>query len=287
MSSSSSFFTNFLSSSLHFLFNIVVQTILARDSCCSGLFCFSPNEAWFIIWNAGCRGVGAATVFFHHFFSSSLFVIFLFRHPSFRHLSSRHPSLRHSLYVVVLYVVVSLRHLSLFHLSVRRLSLNVVFRNGSDDTGQTCRPDQNHSVDLLQQMTFSRQTVPSLEDYIKMREAMTAKMEKGFRNEQQARQQAQKENMDGINIEENAQMVQIGLQATKVKIRQFESGSGSGSIVDRGQYCRWKRAKRYFRKTNSGSGRSALNDFFMPRRLEFKGWITDYKQCRYQGLTDT
>ena len=30
-----------------------------------------------------------------------------------------------------------------------------------------------------------------------------------------------------------------------------------------------------------------LNDLFMPRRMEFKGWVTDYKQCRYQGPTDT
>ena len=30
-----------------------------------------------------------------------------------------------------------------------------------------------------------------------------------------------------------------------------------------------------------------LNDLFTPRRMEFKGWVTDYKQCRYQGLTDT
>ena len=28
------------------------------------------------------------------------------------------------------------------------------------------------------------------------------------------------------------------------------------------------------------------NDLFMPRRMEFKGWVTDYKQCRYQGLTE-
>ena len=32
---------------------------------------------------------------------------------------------------------------------------------------------------------------------------------------------------------------------------------------------------------------SKLSDVFMPRRMEFKGWVTDKKQCRYQGLTDT
>ena len=30
-----------------------------------------------------------------------------------------------------------------------------------------------------------------------------------------------------------------------------------------------------------------LNDFCMPRKMEFKGWVTDYKQCSYQGLTET
>ena len=29
-----------------------------------------------------------------------------------------------------------------------------------------------------------------------------------------------------------------------------------------------------------------LKDFFMPRKMEFKGWVTDNKQCSYQGLTD-
>ena len=29
------------------------------------------------------------------------------------------------------------------------------------------------------------------------------------------------------------------------------------------------------------------NEWFLPRKTEFKGWVTDYKQCSYQGLTDT
>ena len=39
---------------------------------------------------------------------------------------------------------------------------------------------------------FAAESRRRQEDYIKMEEAMTAKMEEGFRNEQQARQQAQK-----------------------------------------------------------------------------------------------
>ena len=30
-----------------------------------------------------------------------------------------------------------------------------------------------------------------------------------------------------------------------------------------------------------------LNDFFMPKKMEFKGWVTDYKRCKVEGLTDT
>ena len=30
-----------------------------------------------------------------------------------------------------------------------------------------------------------------------------------------------------------------------------------------------------------------FNDLFMPRRNEFESLVTDYKQCNYQGLTDT
>ena len=29
-----------------------------------------------------------------------------------------------------------------------------------------------------------------------------------------------------------------------------------------------------------------LNDFFVPRKMEFKGWVTDYKRCSLEGLTN-
>ena len=29
-----------------------------------------------------------------------------------------------------------------------------------------------------------------------------------------------------------------------------------------------------------------LNDFSMPRKMEFKGWVTDYKRCNLEGLTN-
>ena len=118
--------------------------------------------------------------------------------------------------------------------------------NGSDETDRTARLDHIHNADLLKQMTLLRQTVQSLErqmqevqnlgkqiqdgfatescrrqeNYKKTKAAMTAKMDEGLRNEEQARQQTQKEIMAGLKNEANArQMVQNDLQAIKDKIR--------------------------------------------------------------------
>ena len=85
-----------------------------------------------------------------------------------------------------------------------------------------------------------------------MEAAMTAKMEEGFKNKVQARQQTQKDIMTGLKNEANArQVVQNDLQAVKDQIRQFESGSGSGST----ECGCWKRAKWYVRKITTRSGR--------------------------------
>ena len=35
----------------------------------------------------------------------------------------------------------------------------------------------------------------------------------------------------------------------------------------------------------SGTFATRLNDIFLPRKMEFKGWVTDFKQCSHQGLT--
>ena len=82
-------------------------------------------------------------------------------------------------------------------------------------------------------------------------------------------------------------MVQTHLQATKDKIRQLESGSGSGSTVgSEVSTAVGKGPSGTFARPPPGVA-VRLNDLFMPRRMEFKGWVTDYKQCRYQGRTDT
>ena len=117
---------------------------------------------------------------------------------------------------------------------------------------------------------------------------MTAKTEEGFRNEQQARQLAQREIMNGLKNEENArQMVQNDLITIKEKIRQLELGSGSGSTVGSdASTAVGKRPSGTFARPPPRVG-IRLNDFFMPRKMEFKGWVADYKQSSYQGLSET
>ena len=174
--------------------------------------------------------------------------------------------------------------------------------NVSDETDRTARQDQTHKADLLKQMTLLCQTIHSLdrqmqevqnlgkqmqdgfatescrrlEDHKKMEEAMTTKVEEGPRGEQQAREQAQKEIMDGFKNGENArQVVQNDLQAIKDKIRQLESGSGSGSTVGSEVSTAVGRGpSATFARPPQGVA-VRLNDSFMRRRMGFKGWITD------------
>ena len=132
------------------------------------------------------------------------------------------------------------------------------------------------------QQDFHIESQKRRDDYNNMEKMMTAKNGRcGFRNEQQARQQAQKELMK--NEEHARQMVQNDLQTIKEKIRQLESGSGSGSTVGSDV------------STAVGKGPSGtlarplgfavrLNDFMS--RMEFRGWVKDHKQCSYQGLTE-
>ena len=110
--------------------------------------------------------------------------------------------------------------------------------NGSEETDRTARLDQIHNADLLEHMTLAlSQTLQSLgrqmqavpcrdgfatescrrqQDYKKMEAAMTAKMEEGFRNEEQAGQQTQKQIVAGLKNDANdRQMVQNDLQAIK------------------------------------------------------------------------
>ena len=109
---------------------------------------------------------------------------------------------------------------------------------------QGSRTEQYQNNDLLQQTTILCATVESLrkqmqyvqnlgkqmqdgfaaeslrrhEDYRNMQKTMTAKMEEGFRSEQQARQQAPSEMMKGLTDEENARQEEM---------KSLNIGSGS------------------------------------------------------------
>ena len=82
-------------------------------------------------------------------------------------------------------------------------------------------------------------------------------------------------------------MVQNDKQTIKEKIRQHESGSVSGSTVG-------SDVRTTVRRGPSGTSARPppgigirLNDVIMQRKMELKGLVTDYKQCGYQGLTET
>ena len=71
----------------------------------------------------------------------------------------------------------------------------------------------------------------------------------------------------------------------KENIRPIELGSGSTVCSDASKAV-GKGPSGTFARPPLGIG-NRLNDWFIPRKMEFKGWVTDDKQCSYQGLTDT
>ena len=91
------------------------------------------------------------------------------------------------------------------------------------------------------------------------------KMEDGFKNEENARQRVQKE-----------------LAVMKDEIENLRMGSGStvcseattGVGLGTGKFARPPPLT------------SRWNEIFVPRRMEFTGWITDYTKSSIQGITD-
>ena len=67
-------------------------------------------------------------------------------------------------------------------------------------------------------------------------------------------------------------MVQNDLMTIKKKIRQLELGSGSGSTVGSdASTAVGKGPSGTFARPGIGI---RLNDFFIPRKIDFKGWVT-------------
>ena len=144
---------------------------------------------------------------------------------------------------------------------------------------QGSRAEQHQNTGLLQQVTILRATVQSLgmqmqdvqslgkqmqegfatesmrrrEDYKNMEKTMTAKMDEGFKSEQLARQQAKKD-LDVLKEE----------MKKKLKLR---SEATTGVSLQGPAFA------------------SKYSEIFIPRKMEFNGLVTDYKQCNFQVLT--
>ena len=111
---------------------------------------------------------------------------------------------------------------------------------------------------------FAAKSLRRHEDYRNMQKTMTAKMEDGFRSEQQARQLAQSEMMKGLKDEENArEMVEKDLEVPKEEMKSLKIGSGS-------TVC----SGRHLCKVPACASR--CSEILIPREMEFLGWVTDY-----------
>ena len=111
---------------------------------------------------------------------------------------------------------------------------------------------------------------------------MSAKMEEDFRSEQQARQLAQNEIMEGLKNEESArQLVQRDLAIMKEEIKHLEMGSGS-TVCSEASTGVGLGASGTFARPLALASR--YNEIFLPRKMEFKGWITDYTEVVLKEL---
>ena len=93
---------------------------------------------------------------------------------------------------------------------------------------------------------------------------MTKKMEEGFKNEENARQ-----------------LIQWELAVVKDELKNVKMGSsstvctedGTGICVGSGTFARPPTFRR--------------SEIFIPRKMEFEGWVTDYSRGSIQGSTDS
>ena len=167
---------------------------------------------------------------------------------------------------------------------------------------QGSRTEQHQNNDLLQQMTILCATVRSLgrqmqdgfaaarirrqedfaietlrrqDGYHKMEKAMTAKMEESLKNEQLARQQAQNKIQ---------QMAKRDLDALKQDMKSLHMGSWSTACSEASTGVGLGGSGTFARPTALAS---RFSQIFIPRKVEFIGWVADHKKCSCQGLTAT
>ena len=119
---------------------------------------------------------------------------------------------------------------------------------------------------------FAAERIKRQGDYGNTEETMSAKMEEGFR------QQAQNERMKGLKNEEIArQFVQRDLAVMKEEIKNLMMASLSAVCSEAGTGLRLGASGTFARPP-------ALA--YIPRKMEFKGWITDYTRSSFQGTTN-
>ena len=100
-------------------------------------------------------------------------------------------------------------------------------------------------------------------------------MDEGFKKEQQARQQIQQEMMQGFKNEEYARQLdqkELAFMKDEIKNLQMDGGNTVCSEASTGMRLplltsRW-------------------NEILIPRKVEFKGWVTDCSEGNLQGITD-
>ena len=172
------------------------------------------------------------------------------------------------------------------------------------------RTAQHQNNDLLHQMTLLCAAVQSLgkqmqnmqnpgkqmqdgvaaerirrkEDHKNMEEMMSAKMEEGFKGEPQARQQAENEMLKGLKNEESARLlVQRDLAVMKEETKNLKMGRGS-TVCSEASTGVGLGASGTFARPPTLAFR--YNEIFIPRKMEFKGWVTDYTRSSFHGITN-
>ena len=109
-------------------------------------------------------------------------------------------------------------------------------------------------------------------------------MSKGFEAEQEARVQIRKEMALGFKNEEDArQLVRNDLEMVKERIRKLEQGSGS-TVCSEAHTAAVSGGSGTFARPPSAIA-AQYQSYFIPRRMEFKCWITDHRKCSLQGIT--
>ena len=112
------------------------------------------------------------------------------------------------------------------------------------------------------------------EDNKKLEEKVSARMDDRFSNEEQARQRIRNEMMHGCKNEESArQLVRKELAVVKDEIKNLRIiavPSVARHVLDLA-----------FGPCTPPPLASRYHEIFIPRKMKFKGWITDYPKCSF------